>query len=371
MSGPNLQELMLLYLADALDEQEHALVKSRLAAGDPEAVEALREARELFASLPVSLEPVEPGPEVFDALMRQAEAGQLRGEATAKPQNTRRPSQSKPKSSVASSVPVASPAPAPSRGNWVFTVGIAAGFAIVASAAVFFLARWDAQSQLKRVADEAAHLRQQVETQANQIDEQSGQIATQRDQLAEQRGTLTEQAERIQAQQERLAAQAAEVERVAFSVQAQRAVTDELRTLFAGQRNDLMVLMRREEEVNRVLSLLSAPRLEAYILAGTDSAPDAAGRMFYDPQTGRLRLTIDGLDPVAAGQTYQAWFVLDDGAGGPVSLGVFNTNNAGEVVFEATLDATPEQIALAAVSVEPAGGVPAPTGAIVIAGGAQ
>jgi anti-sigma-K factor RskA len=365
MSGPNLQELMLLYLADALEEREHALVKSRLAAGDREAVEALREARELFASLPVALDPVEPGPEVFDALMRQAEAGQLRGDVSAAPPKTRRPAETH------RPAPAAPAPPATRSGGWVFTLAAAAGFAIAASAVVFFLARWDAQSQLQRVQDEAADLRRQVQAQADRLDAQSGQIDAQREQLAAQDGVITEQAEQIRAQGDRLADQGAQLERVAFSVQAQRAVTDELRTLFANQRNDLMVLMRREEEVSRVLSLLSAPRLEAYVLAGTDSAPDAAGRMFFDPQTGRLRLTVDGLDPAEAGRTYQAWFVLDDGAGAPVSLGVFNTNNDGEVVFEATLDATPDQIALAAVSVEPAGGVPAPTGAIVIAGGAQ
>ncbi len=368
MNGPNLQELMLLYLADALEEREHALVKSRLAAGDPEAVEALREARELFASLPVALDPVEPGPEVFDALMRQAEAGQLRGDVSAAPPTTRRPAETHRPAPPAPATPAT---PATRSGGWVFTLAAAAGFAIAASAVVFFLARWDAQSQLQRVQDEAADLRRQVQAQAERLDAQSDQIDAQREQLAAQDGVITGQAEQIRAQGDRIADQGAELERVAFSVQAQRAVTDELRTLFANQRNDLMVLMRREEEVSRVLSLLSAPRLEAYVLAGTDSAPDAAGRMFFDPQTGRLRLTIDGLDPAEAGRTYQAWFVLDDGAGAPVSLGVFNTNNAGEVVFEATLDATPDQIALAAVSVEPAGGVPAPTGAIVIAGGAQ
>lgn len=372
MNHANLPELMLLYLADALTEEEHALVKERLTAGDPEATVALRDARELYAALPLALEPVEPGPGALDNLMRQVEADALRGEPASKPKRTK---------------PAARPAPAPEpkprptappqplaydrRPSWVVPAALAAGCAIACSAAVFFLARWDVQQSLDLMTDRADEL--QIE-----IDAQEQRLVEQRERLAEQDAELMAQAQAHEAQQalidqqqRELAAQVQRVTQVARSVAAQEAVTEELRTLFAQQSDELLVLMRHEEEASRVLSLLSAPRLEAYVLAGTPDAPDAAGRMFYDPQTRRLRLTVAGLDTADPGRTYQAWFVLDEGAGAPVSLGTFNTNAAGDAVFETTLADAPDRINLAAVSVEPLGGVPAPTGAIVIAGGAQ
>lgn len=373
MKDANLPELMLLYLADALTEEEHAVVKDRLAAGDPEAQAALREARELYAALPLSLEPVEPGPEALDNLMRQVEADALRGEAPSKPTPT--PKQAKPARRPAPMREREPRSDAPMtydrRPSWVVPAALAAGCAIACSAAVFFLARWDVQQSLDLMTDRANELQTEIDAQEQRLAEQQGRIEQQDVELLARAQAHEMQQALIDQQQRELADQVQRVTQVARTVAAQEAVTEELRTLFAAQSDELLVLMRHEEEASRVLSLLSAPRLEAYVLAGTPDAPNAAGRMFYDPQTRRLRLTVAGLDTADPGRTYQAWFVLDEGAGAPVSLGTFNTNAAGEAVFEATLNSAPDQIALAAVSLEPLGGVPAPTGAIVIAGGSQ
>ncbi|XAL98572.1 anti-sigma factor [Phycisphaeraceae bacterium D3-23] len=387
MSKANLQELMLLYLADALTDEEHAVVKSRLKADDPEAKEALREARELYAALPLALDPVELDPGAADNLMRQVEADALRGKRPgrsakpAKPKSEPTPKPTQQRKPAAPSV-IDQPDPAPMRierqPGWVIPAALAAGCAIVASAAVFFLARWDAQQELALVTDRADALQLELDQQQNALTLQGQRVEELNNRLTEQSDTLQAQSNELDAQRARLTRQAEQlieqIERVAGverSVTATQAMTDELRSLFVGQRSDLMVLMQQEEEIDRVLSLLSAPRLEAYVMAGTDEEPTAAARLFYDPVTRRLRMTVAGLDPAQAGETYQAWFVLGDGQGGPVSLGTFNTNAAGEAVFEATLANAPDGIALAAVSVEPLGGVPAPTGAIVIAGGAQ
>ncbi|MFI4860345.1 MAG: anti-sigma factor domain-containing protein [Phycisphaerales bacterium JB063] len=381
MSKANLHELMLLYLADALTEEEHAVVKSRLKAGDPEAKNALREARELYASLPLALDPVELDANAADNLMRQVEADALRDQQAiaqakrAKP-GPRLHGQPEPPSVMDTAAP-AQDTPERQPG-WILPAALAASCAIVASAAVFFLARWDAQQELARVAQRADTLQLEIDSQKKALDQQNQLVKGLSDQVARQSETLGNQSAQLDAQDELLTAQAQrlleQIDRVAGverSLATTQAMTDELRSLFVGQRSDLMVLMQREDEIDRVLSLLSAPRLEAYVLAGTDEEPDAAGRLFYDPVTRRLRMTVANLAPAQAGQTYQAWFVLDDGAGGPVSLGTFNTNAAGEAVFEATLNNAPDRIALAAVSVEPLGGVPAPTGAIVIAGGTE
>ena len=59
------------------------------------------------------------------------------------------------------------------------------------------------------------------------------------------------------------------------------------------------------------------------------------------------------LAPPPEGQTYQAWQIVD---GAPVSLGVLNTHS-GRLAFSSDLDSA----SAIALSVEPAGGSPAPT----------
>jgi anti-sigma-K factor RskA len=122
-------------------------------------------------------------------------------------------------------------------------------------------------------------------------------------------------------------------------------------------------LMRARAET----SILSAPDLRRVDLAGQPGAPAAAARAFWSRAQG-LVLTATRLPDLPRGRTYQLWVLT---AGPPVSAGLFETDAAGgaTVVFDTPVGLpTPTGLA---VSVEPAGGVPAPTGAIVLAGKAD
>ncbi len=121
-----------------------------------------------------------------------------------------------------------------------------------------------------------------------------------------------------------------------------------------------------EEELARVKEIfdaLSSPRNRAVSLDAQPAAPGARASAFLDSQNGRLFLYVENLDPLPAGQTYQIWLIVD---GTPVSAGIFDVQADGS----ARLDGEPlpgfEGNVTVAVTVEPAGGVPQPTGPMVL-----
>ena len=95
------------------------------------------------------------------------------------------------------------------------------------------------------------------------------------------------------------------------------------------------------------------------------AAPRARASAFLDSQNGRLFLYVENLDPLPPGQTYQIWLIVD---GTPVSAGIFDVQPDGS----ARLNGEPlpgfEGTVTVAVTVEPEGGVPQPTGPMVLLG---
>ena len=123
----------------------------------------------------------------------------------------------------------------------------------------------------------------------------------------------------------------------------------------------------RLARVQAETAILSAADLRRVDLAGQKGAPRAAARAFWSRAQG-LVLTATRLPALPTGRTYQLW-VLTSGA--PISAGIFRPDASGgtSVVFDTPVSLpAPEGMA---VSVEPDGGVPAPTGDIVLAGKAE
>ena len=93
-------------------------------------------------------------------------------------------------------------------------------------------------------------------------------------------------------------------------------------------------------------------------LAGQPVAPRAFARAFWSRSRG-LVFTASNLPPLASGRTYQLWIVNGQT---PVGAGLLKPDADGIVHAVFT---TPSDLAKAvaiAVTIEPDGGVPAPTG---------
>jgi anti-sigma-K factor RskA len=127
------------------------------------------------------------------------------------------------------------------------------------------------------------------------------------------------------------------------------------------------VAVRLVEAAEARLTLLTAPDLLQVDLAGQPPAPQARGRAFLSRARGLL-FAANALPPLPAGRTYQLWYLTKTA---PVSAGLLQPDAGGQVVtaFQPPTDAVVP--AGFAVSIEPEGGVTAPTGALYLAGMAQ
>jgi anti-sigma-K factor RskA len=115
-----------------------------------------------------------------------------------------------------------------------------------------------------------------------------------------------------------------------------------------------------------MVTVLSAPDTMTVKLAGTSDAAQASGLVKYNPRTGAVLFSTDQLPTLPAEKIYQMWLVPTNGA--PISAGVFAPGSGTERrLFSAQVPPKTEPKAFA-VTVEPAGGVPAPTGPKVLLG---
>jgi Anti-sigma-K factor rskA, C-terminal len=108
------------------------------------------------------------------------------------------------------------------------------------------------------------------------------------------------------------------------------------------------------------LAVLTAPDVARIDLAGqAPVAPRAAARAFWSRSRGMV-FTASNLPPLPAGRVYQLWVLTAQPA--PLSAGLLAPDAQGSVneTFSTPPD-IPQPVALA-VTIEPAGGVPAPTG---------
>jgi hypothetical protein len=118
------------------------------------------------------------------------------------------------------------------------------------------------------------------------------------------------------------------------------------------------------ERLTALIETVGAPAAHPVALAGAEGVPAARGRAFVEPVGHRIVLLVYDLPPPPPGRTYQLWTIE---GGTPASAGTFATSDAGRARHAI---ATPEKFGDApflAVTVEPAGGVPQPTGPIVMA----
>jgi anti-sigma-K factor RskA len=123
-------------------------------------------------------------------------------------------------------------------------------------------------------------------------------------------------------------------------------------------------LNRTQEELARTRELqapLASPESQAALLAGTNVAPRAHAMLAYDRRTGRATLIANNLPPAPAGKAYQLWFIAD---GHVMPGGVFTPDERGhaEVRDQMPAEGLKASSAIFAVTLEPAGGVIAPTG---------
>jgi hypothetical protein len=118
-------------------------------------------------------------------------------------------------------------------------------------------------------------------------------------------------------------------------------------------------LAREHAELSELLAAVAAREARSLALTG-----EAEARASAFVANERVVLFVHGLPQAPPGMTYQAWTIE---GGVPRSAGVFEPDESGSARHRARLATPVSSDAVIAVTLEPDGGVPQPTGAIVLA----
>ena len=124
-------------------------------------------------------------------------------------------------------------------------------------------------------------------------------------------------------------------------------------------------LKQEAERRQSVVALLRDPATQVVALSGLAPAPGAKARMLWHATAGGL-LVAQGLPPAPEGKAYELWAIA--GTGAPQPAGVFTVDAKGVGGLRVAPIDPAGVVDTFAVTLEPAGGVPAPTGAMYLAG---
>ncbi|MEJ7811681.1 MAG: anti-sigma factor [Gemmatimonadaceae bacterium] len=140
-----------------------------------------------------------------------------------------------------------------------------------------------------------------------------------------------------------------------------------LRTELAAAHTEGTELGSRLASRDSIISAMTGSAVRVVELAA--ARPNApSGRMFWDQAFNRWTFVAHGLPAARPGRTYQLWLITADQR--KVNAGVFATTARGDALYRAEYALARDSLAAVAVTEEPAGGVPQPTGSIVLVGAA-
>ncbi len=131
--------------------------------------------------------------------------------------------------------------------------------------------------------------------------------------------------------------------------------------------SDRVVSQLRTEltEQERILKVVQSPEVRIVDLQGQEFSPNAIGRVLWDPGSKQAVIAALNLPSAPSDKDYQLWMLRGTQA---VDAGIFSLDAEGNTIF--TIDTISDSINLTAfaVTLEPKGGVPQPTGDMYLVG---
>ena len=122
-----------------------------------------------------------------------------------------------------------------------------------------------------------------------------------------------------------------------------------------------------QQEIARqqeLLKILASPDTRLVVLGGLTLSPEARGRIWCRSEAGGF-FVASGLPAPPAGKIYQLWAIA---GGTPLSAGVFDVDSKGNAWLRVRPLPGVEKVEVFAVTLEPAGGLPKPSGPMYLAG---
>ena len=338
MSHEIFEEAVPLYVAGALERPERQAFEAHLLSGCAACRAAVEDYRPVAAKLPFALPRAPVPPELKTSLLA----------AIAQPAGGREGALA---FGAASRGPASEPS-VPAR-RFGFPAWLSSPAWALASVLILVAGAWYIQSLQSQMAVETAQ-RERAETALQEGTERL--MALQR-QVAEQEQTLT-------AMREEVAHRSGDLGEIQAALASREAELDDLRAQLARRERELAGLRAALAQRDEMLTFLRSPSVKVVSLAGLEKAKTAGAFLLFDPETKKAFFYAFNMPPLPGGKTYQLWAILDK----PVSAGTFSID-AGQKA-RLVVRSAPElgKITRFAVSLEPEGGRPQPSGDIYLMG---
>lgn len=114
----------------------------------------------------------------------------------------------------------------------------------------------------------------------------------------------------------------------------------------------------------REVAWLHDPRVQIALLKGLESTSLARAKLLFNPESKKGLLYVEGLPPLPLEKSYELWVFVKDT---PLPADVFDAASGSAVFPISKLDGAAPGTKFA-VTIEPRGGLPKPSGAIVLVG---
>ena len=334
MTHEELEESVPLYAAGALDRSERQALEAHLLSGCASCHSALKNYQSIAALLPLSLSPITPPRSLKATIMAERNPTPIPVGAA---QNEPARSSLEPGEWMEHLFPPVAPARSLSL-PWA--LGLAT--LLVVAVGVYFA--WSVSTQRAIATSNIQQLEASLQEKSAKLADAHREVGNQANALAELRNELRQRTNEATEAKDQLAQREAELEETRVQL-SQRSGTSPVRT----PQDELAVLLR-------------IPNVKAVSLTGSDIAKRAVGFLLYDARTQNVWLYSMNLPESPTGTTYQLWAIHDK----PVSIGTFhmNTGETTHLLVKKVLRFADAKTF--AISLEPSGGRPQPTGPIYL-----
>lgn len=335
MTHEQFEEALPLYAVGALDRSERQALEAHLLTGCTPCHTALRQYHAVAGLLPYGLQPAVPPPGLKGGVMAALTQGAAPDVARANQQTRPGPEMR----GLRFAWPSLSWAPSPALALLlVLLLAGTGGYAL---------------SIRSRIAAESEH-RQRVET---ALQEETARLASLQQRITEQEQTLAELRQEMNQR-------AGDAGKLQDTLSHREVEIGQLRTLVAQQEQEAGILRKALAQRDEISVFLRSPTVKVISLAGSAAAKSAGALLLYDPDSKKAFFYAFNMPPLVERKTYQLWAIVDK----PVSAAIFTTDPGHK--SRLVIRNIPElaHASKFAVSVEPEGGRPQPTGEIYLLG---
>jgi anti-sigma-K factor RskA len=330
MKHEELEESVPLYAAGALDRVERQALEAHLLSGCASCHSTLKDYQSIAALLPLALSPIKP-------------PGSLKAKIMAERSPEPVPVQSIPNDPTRSSLDPGDwmdhlfPPEAPVQ-SAALPWALGLGLLLIVAVGGYFV--WDVWTQRSSDTAKIQQLEAAVQEKSTKLAGVDREVGDQTKVLTELRSELQQRALEAAETKEQLAQREAELEETRVQL---------------SQRSGGRTIETPQDEF---ATLLRIPNVKAVSLTGSDIAKQATGFLLYDSRTQKVWLYSVNLPECPTGTTYQLWAIQEK----PVSIGTFrvDTGETTHLLVKKVLNFADAKTF--AVSLEPSGGRPQPTG---------